>query len=134
MWNISITAVIAAAVAGFVVGGLWYGPLFGKIWQAETGVTDEKARAGNLPLLFGSVFLLNLFAAYILGHVLATYGNPPVATSMMISGGVGLGFIATAIGVNYLFSQKSVRLFIIDASYWTLIYTVMGAIFGLLRQ
>lgn len=133
MWDINIISVIAAAFAGFVVGGLWYGPLFGKIWQAETGVTEEKAKAGNLPLVFGSVFLLNLFAAFILGHVLATYGNPAVGTSMMISGGVGLGFVATAIGVNYLFSQKSLRLFIIDASYWTLIYTVMGAIFGALR-
>jgi hypothetical protein len=130
MWEINWIAVLVAALAGFIVGGLWYGPLFGKIWQAETGVTDEKAKSGNLPLVFGSVFLLNLFAAFILGHTLATYGNPAMGTSMMISGGIGLGFVATAIGVNYLFSQKSLRLFAIDASYWTVIYTVMGAIFG----
>ena len=130
MWDINLLAVLVAAVAGFMVGGLWYGPLFGKIWQAETGVTEEKAKDANMPRLFGTVFILNLFAAYVLGHVLATYNHPAIGVSMMISGGIGLGFVATAIGVNYLFSQKSLRLFVIDASYWTVIYTVMGAVFG----
>jgi hypothetical protein len=132
MWNISWIAVVAAALAGFLVGGLWYGPLFGKAWQAEAGVTDEMAKAANMPKIFGTVFVLNLFAAFILGHVLATYGNPPLASSMMISGGIGLGFVATAFGVNYLFAFKSLKLFLIDASYWVIIYTVMGAVFALI--
>jgi Protein of unknown function (DUF1761) len=130
MWDINWIALFVAALAGFMVGGLWYGPLFGKIWQLETGITEEKAKSSNMLLLFGSVFALNLFAAFILGHVLATYGTPPTGTSMMIAGGIGFGFVATAIGVNYLFSQKSLRLFMIDAGYWIVIYTAMGGIFG----
>lgn len=130
MWDISWIAMLVAAIAGFMVGGLWYGPLFGKPWMAETGITEEEARKSNMPKLFGTVFVLNLFAAFILGHVLATYGNPGLATSVMIGGGIGLGFVATSIGVNYLFSRNSMRLFLIDAGYWTVIYSVMGAIFG----
>ena len=133
MWNMSWIAVIAAALAGFAIGGVWYGPLFGKRWQKETGLSDDQIKGGNMPLIFGTVFVLNLFASFILGHVLATYGNPDVVTSIMIAGGVGLGFVATAIGVNYLFSRKSISLFWIDAGYWTVIYSVMGAIFGVLR-
>jgi hypothetical protein len=26
-------AVIAASLTGFILGGLWYGPIFGKAWQ-----------------------------------------------------------------------------------------------------
>lgn len=133
MWEISWIALLVAAVAGFAVGGVWYGPLFGKAWQVEAGVTDEMAKSANMPVLFGTVFLLNLFAAFILGHVLATYGRPPLWTSIMIAGGVGLGFIATALGVNYLFARKSIKLFAIDAGYWVVIYSLMGAIFGALR-
>jgi Protein of unknown function (DUF1761) len=130
MWDINWIAMLVAAIAGFMVGGLWYGPLFGKPWMAETGITEEEARKSNMPKLFGTVFVLNLFAAFILGHVLATYGNPGLATSAMVGGGIGLGFVATSIGVNYLFSRNSMRLFLIDAGYWTVIYSVMGAIFG----
>jgi hypothetical protein len=132
MWEISWVAVIVSAVAGFVVGGLWYGPLFGKAWQAESGVTDEMAKATNMPLVFGTVFVLNLFASFILGHVLATYGHPSLGTSVMITGGIALGFIVTSFGVNYLFARKSLKLFIIDGAYWTIVYCIMGAIFALL--
>jgi hypothetical protein len=35
-------------------------------------------------------------------------------------------------GVNYLFSRMSLRLFLIDAGYWLVIYCLMGAILDLL--
>jgi len=106
-------AVIAAAGARFVVGGIWYGPLFGKAWQRETGLSDESVKGVNMPKIFGLVALLNLFAAFILGHVLATYGRPDLVTSTIVGGGIGLGFIATSLGVNYLFALKSLKLFVI---------------------
>lgn len=131
MWEINPIAMVLAAVAGFALGGIWYGPLFGKVWQAESGLSDEQVNSGNMPLIFGTTFLLNLFSSFILGHVLATYNNPGLVVSVMIAGGVGLGFVATAIGVNYLFARKSLKLFWIDAGYWTVIYSIMGAVFGL---
>ena len=132
LWNISWAATLIAAIAGFAVGGLWYGPLFGKPWQREAGLSDERIKSSNMPLIFGATFVLNLIASYVLGHILSTYGRPGLYTSTLVGFGVGLGPIATAIGVNYLFSRKSLKLFLIDAGYWTVIYTVMGAIFGLL--
>ncbi|MCB2061116.1 MAG: DUF1761 domain-containing protein [Novosphingobium sp.] len=132
MWEMNWIAVVLAAAAGFVVGGIWYGPLFGKAWQRESGLSDESIKGANMPMIFGLVALLNLFAAFILGHVLATYGRPDFVTSTIVGGGIGLGFIATSLGVNYLFARKSLKLFAIDACYWTLVYAVMGAIFGVL--
>lgn len=126
--------IVAAAALGFVVGGLWYGPVFGKVWAAARGLTDEALKEGfNAPLVFGLVALLNLFSSFILDHVLATYGEPDLHLSMMISGGLALGFILPAMGVNYLFSRLSLKLYAIDAAYWLLVYTLMGAVLFLLR-
>ena len=50
-------AMIAAAVAGFAVGGIWYGPLFGKAWMAARGIAKEDTAGMNMPLIFGSTFL-----------------------------------------------------------------------------
>ncbi|MDG2002379.1 MAG: DUF1761 domain-containing protein [Novosphingobium sp.] len=133
MWEMNWIAVLLSAGAGFLVGGIWYGPLFGKAWQREQGLSDESIRGVNMPKIFGMVIVLNLFAAFILGHVLATYGQPNLFVSTIVGGGIGLGFIATSLGVNYLFALKSFKLFAIDACYWTLVYAVMGAIFGLVR-
>lgn len=133
MWDINLIAVALCAVASMALGFVWYGPLFGKAWQAEWGLTDEAIQNANMGKIFGGFIAFNLFAAYILGHVLATYGGPRVSLSAMIGFGVGLGFVATAIGGNYLFARKSMRLFLIDGGYWTLLYTIMGAIFGAMR-
>ncbi|WP_343519197.1 DUF1761 domain-containing protein [Sphingomonas sp.] len=126
-------AVLAAAVAGFAVGALWYGPLFGRAWMAERGITREDAAKANMPLVFGMAFALNLIASFVLDHVLGTYGAPDLGLSVMIAGGIALGFIVTSIGVNYLFSRMSMRLFLIDAGYWVVVYCVMGVVLQLLR-
>jgi hypothetical protein len=126
--------VVVAAALGFAVGGLWYGPVFGKAWAAARGLTDEALKQGfNAPVTFSLVALLNLFSAFILDHVLATYGTPDLNLSVMISGGLALGFILPAMGVNYLFSRLSLRLYAIDAGYWLVIYCLMGAALFLLR-
>ncbi len=132
MWETNWIAVLGAALAGFVIGGLWYGPLLGKAWQAESGLSDEAMKSANLGRIFGLTLVLNLVAAFILAHVMTTYQHPGLHISAMIGFGIGLGFVATSIGVNYLFARKSLKLFLIDGGYWTLVYTVMGAIFGAL--
>ena len=130
MWDINLLAVFLAALSTFLVGGLWYGPLFLKTWQKEAGISDEAMASRHPAKVFGLAFLLNLGAAYILGHVLATYGNPPLATDIMIAFGLALGFVVTAFGVNYLFAGRSMKLFAIDAGYWIVTYSLMGVIFG----
>ena len=49
MHPINWLAVIVATVATFILGGLWYGPLFGRMWMAASGMTDEKAKQGIRP-------------------------------------------------------------------------------------
>ena len=126
-------AILVAAASGFLIGGIWYGPLFGKAWQAARGLSEEAMKNANMPMIFGLTFLLNLFAAFILDHTLSTYSGLSVATIVQIASGVALGFIIPAIGVNYLFSRQSLKLFLIDGGYWFAIYTVMGVEFALIR-
>jgi len=127
-------AILAAAVAGFVVGGIWYGPLFGKAWVQARGLSEEELKSGaNMGKIFGTTFVLNLVAAFALDHLYNTYDTPVgLHHSLVIAGIIGVGFIATSVGVNYLFSRLPRALFLIDAGYWIVMYLVMGAIFGLL--
>ena len=129
--NANLLAILVAAATGFLIGGLWYGPLFGKAWMAEHGFTEEQLRAGNMLKIYGLTFAFSVLSAVFLGHLLAFFDTRPRAT-MMISIGVALGYIIPAIGTNYLFSRKSGRLFAIDAGYWLIFYAAMGLVFLLL--
>jgi hypothetical protein len=129
MANLSWIAVVVAALAGFIVGGLWYGPLFGKAWAKEQGLSEEDLKQGNMPLIFGTTFLLSVVSAVFLGHLLAHFGDMSARSTMMISVGIALGFVVPAIGTNYLFGRASMKLFAIDAGYWIAFYAAMGAVF-----
>jgi Protein of unknown function (DUF1761) len=132
MANANLLAIFVAAVAGFLVGGLWYGPLFGRAWMAEHGFTEEELKNANMLKIYGLTFALSVLSAVFLGHLLAHFGGMSARSTMMISTGIALGFIVPAIGTSYLFSRKSGKLFAIDSGYWIVFYAAMGAVFALL--
>lgn len=59
-------AVLVAAVSSFVIGGLWYGPLFGRAWMQAFGFTEEDLKQRSVPKTFGLSLLLAFVAALIL--------------------------------------------------------------------
>jgi Protein of unknown function (DUF1761) len=132
MANANLLAILVAALSGFLIGGIWYGPLFGKVWQREAGVAQEAMGETSPYKLFGLTFLFNVLSAVFLGHLLASTGVSKPHIIMMISVGVALGFIVPAFGTNYLFGRKSGTLFAIDAGYWVVFYAAMGGVFVLL--
>lgn len=131
MANANLLTILVAASTGFLVGGLWYGPLFGKAWMEEHGFTEAQLRSGNMLKIYGLTFAFSVLSAIFLGHLLAFFDTNARST-LMISIGISLGYIIPAIGTNYLFSRKSGRLFAIDAGYWLVFYTAMGLVFLML--
>lgn len=129
MENANYLAIILAALCAFLVGWLWYGPLFGKAWRAELGFADEKAASGNLVKIYGLTFLFALLSSVMLDHMFLRTGVTKPHVIMMMSVGIALTFIIPAIGITYLFGQKSGRLFAIDAGYWISFYAAMGAVY-----
>ena len=131
MPEFNIWAVLLAAVASFMLGGLWYSPLlFGKAWQRETGLTDEQLAKGNMGLIFGLAFALCLIAAFVFAMFLGP--RPSMALGFGAGFSAGLCWVASSFGVNYLFERKSVKLFLINGGYHTLQFTLIGVILSLL--
>ena len=75
-------------------------------------------------------FVLCLLAAIAFSMVI---GQDPSFGMAFHSGvGIGLFWVATSFGVNYLFELKSMKLFLINAGYHALQFTLYGLVFGLL--
>ena len=130
MPEVNYLAVIAAAIATFALGGLWYSPaLFGKVWQREAGVTEEKMKSANMPLIFGLTFVLALIAAWVFALFLGP--RPPMALGLGAGFSAGLCWVAASLGINYLFERKSLKLWLINGGYHTLQFTIIGLILAL---
>lgn len=125
-----LPTLVATALA-FLLGGIWYGPLFGTAWMAEHDLSAERIKAEFNPVkTYGATFALALLSAVVFGLFLGP-DKPPVAAAA-IGFIVGLTWVAGSIGTNYLFSGNSMRLFMIDGGYHTVRFTLMGLAFGLL--
>ena len=130
MPELNIWAVLTAAATRFVLGGLWYSPaLFGKAWQREVGLSDEQLAAGNRALIFGVSFVLCLVAAFVFAMFLGP--RPPLALGLGAGFSAGLCWVGASFGINYLFERKSLKLFLINAGYHTLQFTLIGLILAL---
>jgi hypothetical protein len=127
--EINWLSVLVAALLAFGIGGLWYSPvLFSKVWQKELKLSDEEIKNASMPLVFGTSFVLNFIAAVMLDLFI---GKESTLLSGIQAGLlVSIAWIATALGINYLFARKSLKLFLIDAGYFVTFFVVMGAVLG----
>jgi len=124
-------AVIAAALVGFVIGFLWYGPLFGKAWMKEAGLTEEDVKNGNMAKIFGLTAVFQFIMAYCLAMF---FGNEADATMGAFYGFLtGFAWVALAMAVSGLYEQKSFKYMLINGGFWTVVFTLMGLIIGAWR-
>lgn len=121
-------SVIIAAASGFVIGSLWYGPLFGKAWMRLSGMTKEKGAEASMALTFGGAYVLNFIAATGIATVSADRAGIWFALHTGLLGAVF--FVAPALGIIYLFEQRPLKLWFINAGYQVLNFSAMGAIIG----
>ncbi|MEM9390592.1 MAG: DUF1761 domain-containing protein [Bacteroidota bacterium] len=118
-------AIVVATISTFVIGAIWYGPVFGKVWMQENGFTEEDLKEANMAKIYGTAFILELVMAVNLALFLKGLSVPD---GLLYGFFTGFGWIAMAMGVNYLFSRNTIRLWFIDSFYFVISFTLMGAI------
>lgn len=128
MADFALWPVLAGAAAFFAVGAIWYGVLFGKLWQREAGMTEEDVESGNMGLIFGLTFLFEMLIAMVLWHLIARTAPEPHVV-MMMAIGFAVGVMIPAVGINYLYQRKSGKLFAIDAGHFVIGMAAMGGVF-----
>lgn len=118
-------AVLVATASAFVVGGLWYGPIFGKAWMDEMGFTEEELKEANMAKIYGIAFVLEFIMATNLAMFI---GDSTVSQGAFYGFLTGFGWVALAMGVNALFSRTTFKLWFINAFYFVILFTLMGVI------
>ncbi|MFL6591383.1 MAG: DUF1761 domain-containing protein [Luteimonas sp.] len=119
---------LACALSAFVLGGVWYGPLFRRTWCREAGMSPDTT-ARHPRHTFATAFIAAFVAAVAFDWLL---GPAPGLRTAVIDGVlVGLALVAMSFAINYAFAARSVKLWLIDGGYHTLQFTLYGLIIGL---
>lgn len=123
-------AVVVSAAAFYALGALWYSALFGKAWAAEVGIDPDNPPETNMVKTMGGTFVLELVAAIVVGLLMMETGGQGYLAGIHVGLLLGLGIASVMMGVNYLFEQRSLKLWLINAGHLTLGFALVGAIQG----
>lgn len=127
--EVNFLAVLVAALSAFLIGGLWYSPvLFLKAWLDGAGLTEEDTQKGHPGKVYGGAFAMTFIAATVLAVVIGNHKS--LAGGLHWGLFVGVGWVATSFATNYLFEQRSLKLWLVNAGYNVVLFAVMGAILG----
>jgi hypothetical protein len=130
MMGINYWAVLLAAMSAFALGGVWYSPvLFQRSWQQATGLSDAQLKSRKPALIFGGSLVLSLLAAFVFALFLGPHPTLPLGLGAGAS--AGLCWVAASFGINYLFEQRGLALFLINGGYHALQFTLYGLVLAL---
>ena len=137
--EINYVAILIAVVANFVLGFIWYTPLFGKAWAKEMGF-DMTQKPPSSVLIKGMIIMVigNFLLAYVFAHNIAvwdptTWGQPastasPMTNACMAAFFTWLGFYVPQDLGRIAWEMKSWKLFFINTSYHLLSLFVVALI------
>jgi Protein of unknown function (DUF1761) len=139
--QINVVAIIIATMAHFVLGFVWYTPLFGKLWAKEMGYNTNKMEPKKGEMMKGMAFMLigNLLMAWVLAHNIAAWSFVPGMSSIPVFGNIMMSAIFTWLGFfvsvnlgNTVWERKSWTLFFINSGYQLLSLILVSTIITLM--
>jgi len=132
--------VCGVALAGFLLGWLWYSPLlFVRPWIKEMkfAEADLKMKPSKGVMMMVCALLMNVvstavIAVLITEHQMLVEGHPSLGALGGAKVGlfVGAGLVAIRHATNHMFQMKSFKLFLIVAGYDVALCTLQGALLG----
>ena len=139
--GISIPAIVIATVANFILGFLWYSPLFGKAWATEMGFDmSVKPPAGTMAKGMILNVIGTFFLAYVLAHNIAAWSFVPGISGMPMIGKIANSAIFTWLGffvpvdLNAVaWEKKSWKLFFINTGYHLMMLVIASTILSYMR-
>ena len=133
--EVNFLAVAAAAVATMVLGGIWYGPLFGRLWMSAHGYTPDRLEEmkRGMGKSYGLSFVCFLVMATVLAYLMLWIGAITVPGALWLAFVCWLGFAATIGLTAFLFSDRKPATWLVDVAYQLTYMLVMGAILGAWR-
>lgn len=127
--QINMVALIIAVVANFILGFLWFTPIFGKVWAREMKF-DTTQKPPTSALVKGMIFMVigNFFMAWVFAHNIAvwnplTWGLPadpnmsPASSAIAATVFTWLGFYLPGDLSSVAWENKSWTLFFINTGY-----------------
>ena len=135
--KIHYPAVIVAGLIQFFVGWLWYGMIFMNQWIEATGISPDAGQSmsgGQMAVMYVGSLVSFLMTYYIMAHFVSYTKSTTAKQGMQTGFWLWLGFVATVLSVNVIYTMKPFSLLLIDGGYWLVSMLAGGALLAIWRK
>ena len=126
--QVNFLAVLAGAVFNMVLGTLWYGPLFGKLWMKL--IEKKKEDIESNPLLYIFSFVAAFVAGSVLYLVVVGFSATTFGAGLLAGLVVWLGFVTTVTLTFSIFEGPKLSVWLLFILYQLVIFAVLGGVFA----
>jgi len=142
----NILAIIVAGLVPSIIGAIYYGPLFGKMWRDAQGKTAEQLEPTIPALAYGGSMLLSMLLASSLNFTIGlVHKDVNAAGELFINSHftfahgalhgamIGLMTITPVIVSLGIFHKLGWKTNLLNAIFWVICFAVMGGILDVWR-
>jgi hypothetical protein len=130
--GINYVSVLFAAIASFILGGLWYSPfLFDNLWAKLSNFSKAdmaKAKKKSMTPQYFATFIYLLIMAFVLSLFISFAEAATMAESLEVAFWLWLGFIATTTLSTVLWEGKSFKLYLLHNAHNLVSLLIMAAV------
>ena len=116
-------AVLVAALAAFIIGFLWHGPVFGKQWikmmkipKSEIDAMKAKGMGPMIPRMIAALAQQLVFAT-VVSHLASALGVAGAVPAILFAVLLWLGFVATILLNTVLWENRKMELYLFNVAY-----------------
>lgn len=139
--EIHYVTILVCAVAAMIIGSIWYGPIFGKMWmrimcpEAATMTEEQKKEMSKgMWAMYLVQFILSLITAWMLDLHISNWSGDESSVAIAVC--AWFGFILTTIAGQILWSGRSKKdawqMFLVSAGAQLVTFVVFGLLIALL--
>lgn len=127
--GINWIAVVLGAVFSMILGTLWYGPFFGKLWLR---LVDKKAEElQSNPAMYAFSFVAALVGSLVLAIIVNSLGITEWTWGLAAGAVVWIGVGFTGIVTTSIFNETKFGVVLLFGMYQLIVYLVEGVVFAI---
>lgn len=127
-------AVLVSAIASMIIGSIWFGPLFGKMFMKEMGMDawskekQEKMKK-SMGLSYVAQFIASFVMFYVLAGLVGGFGHMTLGGGAMTGAVLWIGFVVP-LALGDLIWGGNKKLFWLKVGHMLVTLLAAGAIIG----
>ncbi|MGC6500721.1 MAG: DUF1761 domain-containing protein [Henriciella sp.] len=128
--GINVLGVLLGGISVWLLGFLWYGIAFDRLWRSEMGYTEEMVSAALQPgLFFAGGCLISLSLAFAQAAAMKAFGATDWRSALRLGAWIGvfIGLPMAGFGLVYQI-EHSWTLFALHGGYNILLFVLAGLV------